>query len=148
VGLVTGINVGTTNIIYKNSTGCSDTIVFTVLAQPAKMAIETFGNELEDLNNKKLDLSNESGITALSIKANLVNDEIKVYPNPTKDWVIIESPIKLNVKLLDMFGREILYLKDASKINLSSFNDGNYVLILFDEYDSFLGSKRIIKVTQ
>lgn len=55
--------------------------------------------------------------------------ELKVYPNAAKDYVIIEAPAEIEtVQLYTLSGLNILTEKAADKIDLSSVQDGIYVL--------------------
>ena len=71
-----------------------------------------------------------------------VNNEIKIYPNPAKDKLIVQfenyQEIKLN--LLNILGQEIYNQKisgEKTEISLSEFSDGIYFLIVETEKGIF-----------
>ncbi|PZU80905.1 MAG: serine protease [Chryseobacterium sp.] len=61
-----------------------------------------------------------------------VNDitkvQVKVYPNPVKDFINITSDSKINsVEIYDYLGR-LIKTDSSNKINISQFSKGNYLL--------------------
>ncbi len=57
-----------------------------------------------------------------------LNQEIKIFPNPTKGLVNITSPVNIEaVDVFDMSGKQILHALDK-ELNLSSFSKGVYFL--------------------
>ncbi len=61
-------------------------------------------------------------------------DDIKVYPNPVPDNVIIEGLSKgYTIQLMDMFGRHIytgVADKENEAIDMVSLNPGNYIVVI------------------
>jgi uncharacterized protein YjdB len=149
-GIVTGIKSGKADIVYNNSTGCSDTIEFIVEKQGGKGKNNKNLSEIgaDNYSDEESEVIGEKERLALSLDQNKSADAIKIFPNPTSDWLTIESPIKVNVKVYDMLGKQIIYEKEAKTINLGQYDDGNYLLVIFNDQDQFVKSKRIIKLTQ
>ncbi len=70
--------------------------------------------------------------------------DIQVYPNPTTDFVNIESNNVLTIQLLDLNGRSIEVEKGTNiQIDLRALSSGSYILLLTDGTSTT--KKRIIK---
>ncbi|SDH88931.1 aminopeptidase YwaD [Chryseobacterium taeanense] len=57
-------------------------------------------------------------------------ESVKIYPNPTKDYLNIELPKEIkrfNVEITDMNGRLILNKENENKINVSGLTNGVYL---------------------
>lgn len=75
------------------------------------------------------------------------DEQIKVYPNPTTDWLSfsIEHPVK--VRVLSMSGKSVYYSNHVShKVDLSELRGGQYIIQIFDNDDKLLATQKIIKV--
>ena len=81
----------------------------------------------------------ESAVRYYHIKNKWSNDEIKIYPNPSKDWVTIRflsvETGWINMRFVDAAGRSLyskrFYYPSGShveRINLSHYASGNYFL--------------------
>jgi hypothetical protein len=69
------------------------------------------------------------------------HSEIKAYPNPCIDRIIIESDINLigiNFKIYDMVGKLVMYdtFKESNEINTVELNKGIYYLQLIDGHSN------------
>src|SRR5690606_20473641 len=54
---------------------------------------------------------------------------ISVYPNPTRDKLYIQSEYKVNdIKIYDMTGRFIKKIKNTSEVDMTTLNQGIYLL--------------------
>ena len=64
--------------------------------------------------------------------ANILND-IRIYPNPAKDVINISSTEIINhIQILDLVGRELLYIEASEKsiaLDASSLNNNVYLLV-------------------
>lgn len=72
---------------------------------------------------------------------------IKIYPNPSFDYLSISSPEPIKeVRILDLQGKIILKkdnIKHPNNLNISKIKSGTYFVTI--KFDKFLISKRIIK---
>lgn len=71
---------------------------------------------------------------------------ISVYPNPTRDLVIIDAPLSVDHAILyDIFGRLIaqIIVQDNSFILPRDITDGMYIARLFDHKNHEIGSTKI-----
>ena len=82
----------------------------------------------------------------------LVNDMIKIYPNPVTTTLNIHGMKELHKPLLaqvcDIYGRVMIEEKSYRNdfiINVSSLHTGAYLLKLYNGYDRELQVERIIK---
>jgi len=81
---------------------------------------------------------------------NLQNQEIKIYPNPTKDWIYIKG-ISSNqiIDLYDLTGK-LIHTNQHNKlttinINIGSLAKGIYLLRIIDKNTNEIYQKKIIK---
>jgi large repetitive protein len=70
---------------------------------------------------------------------------IKIYPNPTKNIVHIDAPIKVNVSVVDMVGKLIAEEKNVQSVNLENFTDGMYFFRITDENNQLISVEKITK---
>lgn len=70
-------------------------------------------------------------------------NKVVVYPNPTKGIIIVDSnDVIESIELWDMLGRKLMTQK-YTLINLSSYENGTYLLIIKNNKKQLI--KRIIK---
>lgn len=85
------------------------------------------------------------GATA-SVKDTFLKNLIKVYPNPTNNYInlSVSEKVKLNkINLYNVIGKTVLKIKPKSKsIDISSLNNGIYFLKVEDE----IGNKGTFKI--
>ncbi len=83
-------------------------------------------------------------VNSVGIDHFIVDDRVKIYPNPTKDVINIFSKNSFtSIKLFDAYGR-LLLEQSQSKIDLSNFNKGLYFIQLMDK-SKILGEYKLIK---
>ena len=73
--------------------------------------------------------------------------QLKLYPNPTQDRIIIESPVKVNIQVMNMVGQVIVELLDAHSVDLSPYADGTYVFRISDKDNLLIGIEKVSKIT-
>ncbi len=71
--------------------------------------------------------------------------QIKVYPNPAADMLYIQSPVKVNVRIMDIAGRLIREEVDATAIPVKMLAKGIYLLNITDGKGLLVKTKRLIK---
>jgi hypothetical protein len=76
----------------------------------------------------------------------VVNNQIKIYPNPTQAIVHIGSRISINVQVTDVVGRVVFEGKNPTTINLQNFADGTYIFRISDEHNNLIKVDKINKV--
>ena len=83
-------------------------------------------------------------VNEVSEPLGLADAEVAIYPNPSSDFIRVESKESVSVKLLDLNGRQ-LQTKSGNQLelNIQSLKPGMYILQVSDgdRYDSH----RIIK---
>jgi len=68
-----------------------------------------------------------------------------VYPNPTANTINIEGLTQnQKVELYDLTGRKILS-SQFKQVNLNNFDNGVYVLCIFDEFNQIVYTQKLIK---
>jgi len=73
-----------------------------------------------------------------------LNNAFNLYPNPTNDWVNIQSDVKIEaISIISIQGRRVMREFSTNKINLSSLSKGYY----FVEIETTKGTvrKKIVK---
>lgn len=82
----------------------------------------------------------------LSTENNLIsNNQIKIYPNPAKFFININSEININkIDFLNILGKRIFTSKKTNQIDISKFPAGIYILKIFADKKT-LTKKIIIK---
>ena len=102
-----------------------------------------------EANYLKLTLTDTSGNKAIYFSQTLSvteqnSNQFKIYPNPVKNLLNIQSQIKnLNIKILDSEGKIVLHkiklkekIDEIATIDLSNFTNGLYFLQIIDDKDS------------
>ncbi|WP_347926353.1 T9SS type A sorting domain-containing protein [Pontimicrobium sp. SW4] len=83
-----------------------------------------------------------NNITLNSDKSNLL--AIKVYPNPTADYIIIDTKLSIETSIYNILGQEVITTNNK-EIDLTKLNSGTYFLWLKDIASKNLNSYKIIK---
>lgn len=81
------------------------------------------------------DFPQNSDCSMLSIQDNLpaIQSQVKIYPNPTKDGITIESENKIDkIQVYDMLGNLLLLSENEIRINLKHLQRGNYLILVTD----------------
>ncbi len=101
-----------------------------------QIAAET--NQTDILCNTDCD-----GSDIISTTHELGNNTILIYPNPTNNFIKIEtySPLDYRINLYDLTGQLLQSQQNGSMLNLSSFSEGLYLLEVFNKMDG----KRVIE---
>ncbi len=77
---------------------------------------------------------------------NETNNLIKLYPNPAKDFIIIDSKIPISsANLVDLMGKSIKLNVQNKKYQLDNLQDGIYTLRLMFEDGTAVSDKVVIK---
>jgi outer membrane protein assembly factor BamB len=87
----------------------------------------------------------QNNILSVGVNNTLLKNNIKIYPNPTHDKIMIEIELKqINeiIEVYDLTGKLVLkeIISGNSEIDLSSFNSGVYIIKIKDTYT------RVIKI--
>ena len=83
-----------------------------------------------------LDYSNALGITDFETR-------VKIYPNPSFDYININADSNLEAILYDFLGKELIRENVTDKLDISSLEKGTYILNLTDGINT--SSHKIIK---
>lgn len=94
----------------------------------------------------------QSKLTVTAIDELLVSDlELKVYPNPTTDFVIVHmgsTAINAGLSLFDFSGKllqQYLLTEPDARLNLTAYASGTYILKIYQEDKTPVQSFKIIK---
>jgi hypothetical protein len=135
------VNTGVRTVIATRArdTGDANDYVFPVAAQPINIAyarrIGSFGIAYHGAGSCSATTVN------LTLGADsFVADAFKMYPNPSKGYLTIDFPQKVNggeVKIYDDLGRVVIkqaVTVSENKIETSSLTSGTYIVVLRTEY--------------
>lgn len=103
--------------------------------------------EVTDANGCK----NQSDTIRINISTSISNTtnakaELKIYPNPTRNIVHIDAPIKTKVKVTDLAGRVVLDMRETNEINIEAFAQGTYLFLITDMDNNILTVEKIQKM--
>lgn len=76
-----------------------------------------------------------------------VDRDIKIYPNPASDMVLISQELEYSkIKIFNSSGtlQSIEIANDNNSLDVSTYSNGLYFIHFFDESNSFIGSEKII----
>ncbi len=76
---------------------------------------------------------------------NPLQQHIKIYPNPSQEWITIDAPSMKFYQIIDVFGH-ILLEGNSTSIHLKSLNSGCYVLNLYDINKQLIHREKILKL--
>ncbi|XZF13385.1 T9SS type A sorting domain-containing protein [Chitinophagaceae bacterium MMS25-I14] len=71
--------------------------------------------------------------------------DVKIYPNPAGQFVNIDAPVAVNVKLRDITGRTVLAADHAERLDLGRVPSGVYLLTVFDTAGNVLKTEKLFK---
>ena len=74
-----------------------------------------------------------------------INKTIKVYPNPTNNYLIVENLQNINLKIINIYGQQIENLDlqaTTSYIDVSAYENGIYFLVFTNQKQII--SKKIV----
>lgn len=108
--------IGDTDIVFD----IEKSKILTSLGIPMKVTyVNSIITELDDTSTEYKNISN-----------------IKVYPNPTNNYIHIDSPLRIkSVHIINNVGQVVL-LDDKNEINVSQLNNGIYHIRIFTELDT------------
>jgi hypothetical protein len=72
-----------------------------------------------------------SSLATLIINDDDLLDNIRVFPNPTMDYINIMSPDTYNAEIFNAAGQKLIST-DKNKIDIRSISNGNYFLKIKD----------------
>lgn len=97
--------------------------------------------------NKYFDYEFFEGVcTISSMKKEESNTSIKVFPNPTKNWIYFGDQFYNKIEVVNKHGTCVTKALAANQVDLSNLNPGVYILLFFNEKSNIIGQKRIVKL--
>lgn len=88
-------------------------------------------------------VKNYTGIADQSL-----SKRIKLFPNPAKDLVTIQSPVPVTMVLSSMEGRILLKKLNAQSIDISNLAPGIYMLRILDRKGTLLKTEQLVKIAK
>jgi Leucine-rich repeat (LRR) protein len=74
-----------------------------------------------------------------------IETDIKVYPNPTHDFIYISSNIKYDMRLISITGERVIQMYHTSSIDLSDVITGVYILEITDKNRAVVNRQKVMK---
>lgn len=133
-----------TELNLKNGNNANFEIMW-IIDNPFLFCVEVDDPAYSEANWPDVDPQVEFSLDCdqLVIDDNFLSDVV-VYPNPTSDFLFIDSMIKIDsLRLVDISGKEHINA-DANRIDLSNLPSGIYFIRITLEDDSY-ATRRIIK---
>lgn len=128
------------NYIYKSGSNK----ILAMGAVPSGFFIE--GALLDfDLFLLSLEFSHEvpdTGDSTQTTNPEIVNMGMRIYPNPAKELITIDYPSFLEIRLYDMYGKEMIYSKQKN-VDISGLSRGIYIARVYSSDHTFLVVKII-----
>lgn len=120
------------------------------VATSSTLSIDANGNGVY-----KVTVTNSNGCTGTSA-ADTVRDEgvqnisqlqnaITVYPNPATSTVNINAPVAVNISILSVDGRQLIYAEKAKEVNISNLANGMYLIMVYDENNTLIKTDKLLK---
>lgn len=89
--------------------------------------------------------SNEINISdGLSVN-DLGIDKVKIYPNPTKNTLFIETDLDVNFVLYSIDGKTLLSMSNSKQVDMSNLSTGMYYLVVEDAATQAKASFKVMK---
>ncbi|MDR3680536.1 MAG: SBBP repeat-containing protein [Flavipsychrobacter sp.] len=76
---------------------------------------------------------------------NVVQADIKIYPNPATSMVYISAPAKVNTLIGSIDGRQLIYTEDAKAIDISALPNTVYILRVYDPGGTLVKVEKLVK---
>jgi hypothetical protein len=73
------------------------------------------------------------------------NSDPRVYPNPSKELVYIESPVRVRAVISGVDGKKLIDQDNAKKIDISNLSSGVYFITIYDENGTQLKVQKLVK---
>lgn len=87
---------------------------------------------IQDIESKEVKQSNAFSMHQVGIVEQEMVMDIKIFPNPAKEWLMIHSEeVPERVQLLSFDGKILLNQDNAQKIHTAAFPSGVYLLQIF-----------------
>jgi hypothetical protein len=80
----------------------------------------------------------------VGINTNEISSNILIYPNPTNGIISIETDENVSVEIYNVLGEKVISITNH-KIDLSTFENGMYFVLLKDEIGEIIKHEKIIK---
>jgi hypothetical protein len=94
-------------------------------------------------NLSSVEFINNIGVGVANVPGKV--EGIRIFPNPTHQYVNIEAPVKVDVMIRDLQGRTVLNQKDAKQIDLGQIADGVYMMLILDENGKLIQTEKLFK---
>lgn len=142
----TGASLGTTAIYNTYSWLLNGTAITGATGSTyTPTANGTYKVVVTDLHGCK-DTSDPFIMTGVGVgNAPSVAGQIKVFPNPARDMIYIQSPVKVNISIAGMEGKVIRAQQQAAQLSVSDLADGIYLLRITDQQGTLLRTEKFIK---
>jgi hypothetical protein len=72
--------------------------------------------------------------------------DIRIYPNPASSIIHIDAPVKVFVSVLNIDGSILIDHQEAISLNVGGLNNGNYILMIYDENNHLLKTEKLVKL--
>lgn len=105
------------------------------LSAPISISYSANDNAEGHLVEAALDVFKVIEASSVNVEELSAYDQIKVYPNPTSDFIIIDDiGVEISkIRIFNINGQKVLETLNVSKIDVSAYNSGIYTLVMDTE---------------
>ncbi len=97
-------------------------------------------------NNNCSAISQEFDLSDLSVNGvNYNSDIVKIYPNPATSVIHIDAPMKVDVRIRSIEGRDVLEGKGVKDMDISKLPDAVYMIIVSDASGAVIKYEKLVK---
>ncbi len=136
------------NMEWQNTYGLAYSDISTAIQQTSDNGYIVAGGSYNGSTNYDFFIIKLAG-NQLTTHENIIKSAISIYPNPAKDFVMIDHlPSESTISIYDMSGRKIFskkYSETKVSINTSAFSNGVYMIQVDNQEKTILSEKLIIK---
>jgi hypothetical protein len=106
------------------------------------------GDQIENFYNLSLGENSSTFTTVANVGLNDMSDLVKVYPNPSKEFIFVSGAQNAILKLTDVLGKQILQqniTNHLEKIDLNNLSPGLYIISIDANGNHFESKLTIVK---
>lgn len=85
-------------------------------------------------------IDNITGIATTALAA-----QIRLYPNPVSDRLIIDAPIPVNAGISDIYGKHLLSIQRVREIDMEALASGIYMIRIEDQEGRLIKVEKLVK---
>lgn len=139
--LIAGTNVG---LFYSQDAGTTWTVSNDIpYTQVTDLRLRDSDNRLFVFTYGRGAWATTVNTTVLGLNTNTKLVEVKIFPNPSNDYITINTDSKSDVKVFDAKGAEVINGTTNQKIDITTLSSGLYIVHIINEGE-LVGVEKIV----